>query len=1098
MPKVSIIMPSYNKAAFIKSAIQSVKDQTFTEWELIIVDDCSTDLTKNQLVEFTDDSRITIFYESIQRGANYCRNKGLNNSKGAYILYFDADDLLDKKCLENRLDRFSQFANCDFLVFPAQQFLIDATEAHNRLPALISGDPLAEFLAINSSWQTSQLLWKKEFLVRIGGFDESFDRFQDIEINTRALFQNPTFQMEDGASDVFIRVSQNRMTMSHFDLCKKTVVSILQFCIKFQEQTLKRYGKPIYLKSIHYSMSIIEAYYANNAISKLEYEEILELLLKNKTIKKWNWLSKRSINKHLKTSKMKIKLLISMLTLVVASYGQTNYSLTGTVKDSKDSVLFGNALVLSAKDSTILKGALFTDGMFSIEGIKESNVLLKFQVTDFVDSILFIQFSESVTRIDLGVIHLEQINNIDGVTITARVPAFETNSEGNLVVNVKNSILSSSTSVLELLAKSPNVLVDETGVSIFGKGQAIICINGKRINDGQLSSIQVSQIKKIEIISNPPAKYDANGRSVINIIMDENPSEGILGEVIQNTTFAKHPQSYTVLNLNWRKKNWAVYGSYGQDIGKNWETNELLRESNSSLGNSQSRNNYEDNSNTKYVSNYQLGTAYQINPSSSLTFEYLGAINIKSQFSDASTEFIDVASDTTTINTHTSGDLKNSSNAFNANYSKSLDTLGSTLFIGAQHFIFNSDNESFVDENIQSTTSTSYDRMNLSASNITFSTAQVDVEKQFKKAGRKISYGVKYTNARNSGKVDFYSKALTAIDYDYYPNLSNSFKYSENIPAIYLQYYGTLKTKIDYSIGVRSEYTDAYGFSESLNQTVIDTNYLNLFPNATLNYNVNDNWVLNLSYSATINRPTYQALDPFLFYVDSLTTQRGNPKLTPEYTHSIESNISFKSYSLKIGYALSFDAFRYALVPGSNGQNSSSLMQINVQKENSYFASINIPIAYKIFQSFNIIGITMDQIIDDRPEFNITGVIPRVYVYSNNSLNLKKIARFELGIRYLGTRFDGIYYRKPAYNVSFGISRKFFSNKLKCAFLADDIFRTNFVDGYYQLATSKVSYVRKMNTHLFRISITYKFGKLKEVGYNSVNVGNDSDYRIRR
>jgi len=796
--------------------------------------------------------------------------------------------------------------------------------------------------------------------------------------------------------------------------------------------------------------------------------------------------------------KIKLTLILGMTLLALTGFSQTNYSINGVVKDAKDSLLFGNAFALSPKDSSLLKGALFTEGTFTIEGLKESFVLLKFQAPDYQDSIIPVHFSETLTRVELGTVILAPVTTIEGVEIVGRTPVFETNPEGNLVVNVKNSILSSSTSVLELLAKSPNVIVDERGVSIFGKGVAIICVNGKRINDGQLASIQVSQIKNIEIISNPPAKFDANGRSVINLIMDVNPREGILGEVIQNTTFAKYPQSYTVVNLNWRKKNWSVYGSYGQDIGKNWETNKMLREAYSGTSSSRSLNDFEDNSNTKYVSNYQLGASYQVTPNSSLTMEYIGATNIKDQNSGATTEFIETNSDTTNITTHTSGDLKSISHAINANYSATTDTLGSSLFIGAQHFIFDADNESQISEDIQRTTLTQYNRLNRSTSAIAFTTGQIDMEKLFRKNQRKLGYGVKYTNAGNSGKVDFFSKLQSETDYQYYPALSNDFKYSENIPAAYLQYFSSINQKTNYSIGVRSEFTDAYGFSNALNKAVIDTSYLNFFPNASLQHTFNDKWAVNVSYAATIARPTYQALDPFLFYVDSLTNQHGNPTLKPEYSHSVESNITFKKYSLKMGYSLSTNAFRYALIPDSNGLNSSSLMQINVEKENSYFASANIPIMYKNFQSFNIVGMTLDQIVDSRPEFSITSVIPRAYFYSNNSLNIKKVARFELGFRYMGTRFDGIYYRKPFYNLSFGVSRKFFNNKLKCAFLADDILRTNYVDGYYQLASSKVSYVRKMNTHLFRVTVTYKFGKLKEVGYNSVNVGNESDSRIRR
>jgi len=303
MKPVSIVMPSYNKAKFINDAIQSVLAQTYTNWELIIVDDCSTDATKSILQTYANHPQITVCSESQQRGANYCRNKGLELSKGAYVLFFDADDILDKACITNRMEKFNSHPDCDFIVFPAHQFLENPFEPVNQLPAIIPGDPLMGFLGIHHSWQTSQLLWDKEFLLGIKGFDETFERFQDIELNTRALFNNPTYRMEDGACDVFVRVSRERMVMTHFDLCRKTTVSILKFCIKFQEESLKRYKKPAYLESLQYCSGILETYYRNQAISLVQYQELMDLMLNNKTIKKWNWLSKRTMAKQFKSLK---------------------------------------------------------------------------------------------------------------------------------------------------------------------------------------------------------------------------------------------------------------------------------------------------------------------------------------------------------------------------------------------------------------------------------------------------------------------------------------------------------------------------------------------------------------------------------------------------------------------------------------------------------------------------------------------------------------------------------------------------------------------------------------------------------------------------
>jgi hypothetical protein len=103
-----------------------------------------------------------------------------------------------------------------------------------------------------------------------------------------------------------------------------------------------------------------------------------------------------------------------------------------------------------------------------------------------------------------------------------------------------------------------------------------------------------------------------------------------------------------------------------------------------------------------------------------------------------------------------------------------------------------------------------------------------------------------------------------------------------------------------------------------------------------------------------------------------------------------------------------------------------------------------------------------------------------------------------LNAQYLGTRYDGIYYRKPAFTISVGVSRSFFMDRLSCSFTVNDFLRTFEVDGYYQLASSKVSYVRRFDSYFYRLSLRYTFGKLKENNYTTRNVGQDANSRIQK
>ena len=100
---VSIIMPSYNTAKYIGESIRSVQNQTYENWELIIIDDCSTDNSEEILKKYSlEDNRICYLKNEKNSGAAVSRNRGLRKAKGKWIAFLDSDDLWDKEKLEKQ------------------------------------------------------------------------------------------------------------------------------------------------------------------------------------------------------------------------------------------------------------------------------------------------------------------------------------------------------------------------------------------------------------------------------------------------------------------------------------------------------------------------------------------------------------------------------------------------------------------------------------------------------------------------------------------------------------------------------------------------------------------------------------------------------------------------------------------------------------------------------------------------------------------------------------------------------------------------------------------------------------------------------------
>lgn len=104
---VSIIMPAYNSAAFIAQSIDSVLAQTHSNWELLIVDDCSTDDTVSIVKAYTSDPRIKLQVFDKNSGAGIARNTAVSNAKGKYIAFLDSDDLWKPEKLRKQIDFMS-------------------------------------------------------------------------------------------------------------------------------------------------------------------------------------------------------------------------------------------------------------------------------------------------------------------------------------------------------------------------------------------------------------------------------------------------------------------------------------------------------------------------------------------------------------------------------------------------------------------------------------------------------------------------------------------------------------------------------------------------------------------------------------------------------------------------------------------------------------------------------------------------------------------------------------------------------------------------------------------------------------------------------
>lgn len=194
LPLVSIIIPAFNRAKIIKETLDSVVNQTYSNWECIIVDDGSNDSTVSILNEYSKkDARIKYFNRpnTKPKGANACRNYGLSLAKGYYCIFFDSDDIMASICLEQRVNHFSKHYDMDFLVFSMGIF-IEKSDLQiypsRKVVNLSLRETIEEFvLGDKIPWQVSRPIYKMQFIKEKIEFNERIQNFQDDEFHIRLL-----------------------------------------------------------------------------------------------------------------------------------------------------------------------------------------------------------------------------------------------------------------------------------------------------------------------------------------------------------------------------------------------------------------------------------------------------------------------------------------------------------------------------------------------------------------------------------------------------------------------------------------------------------------------------------------------------------------------------------------------------------------------------------------------------------------------------------------------------------------------------------------------------------------------------------------------
>lgn len=778
------------------------------------------------------------------------------------------------------------------------------------------------------------------------------------------------------------------------------------------------------------------------------------------------------------------------------STAQSPYSVSGRAVHANQQSVAVYGRLLALPDSAVLQGAPFEDGRIIFSGISHTSVALRLSSVGLADTIITIH-REGRIRIDLGTIVMrEHAQALADVTVRGQAPLVTQGANGTTEIQVTGSILAASTSTVELLERSPGITFTDGRASVAGRGEAMIFLNGQAITYEQMMAIPVSRIARVEVIPNPSARYDAEGKAVIQIITKSITTGGTTGSVTQQYAYTQFAGSElnTLADLQYMHNKLSLQANYALETGNDREVLHTTRTRPSPTEYLHSDLITDWQRKMRNYSNFGAGGQLNLKENSYVSLTYKGNLNNQGGSQNSSNALTDV-SGTSFYQSGIAKDEKRWNHAVTLNFQHAPDTLGSALFIGTQYARFQTDQHDRIGETSLISDSTSIRNLrNDVLIGINISSTQVDYTKAFRRGG-KLEAGAKFSYADNVSSTGFLvSVADGPFDPD--PGLSSRFRYVENVPAAYLNYEGNLKGNVRYGAGARAEWT-----RYTLNTTArggqdIGDSYFNVFPNVFISKKFTNGLSNRISYVSRLTRPRYQALNPFVVYQDPFTTIEGNPNLQPEKVHTFETGLQYKQLDFRAGYTFTKDKINGAALRG-DAPNSYVLKGINLAKEHVFFVTASATFNLHGWSTTNTVTVSRNNLIDNQYGFEILKPRPQLYAYTNNTLDVNHWFKIQLLAWYLGPRSQGLYSNFNRSTVTIGVEKDFFKNALKIRLTANDIFHQSQVHGKYNVGQTNIYYHRTYSTAYFGVNATYRFGRSGKITLNSRSTGESEQSRAQ-
>lgn len=763
--------------------------------------------------------------------------------------------------------------------------------------------------------------------------------------------------------------------------------------------------------------------------------------------------------------------------------------LTGSVIDDQgDPLPFANLLLLQPEDSTLVKGVVASEtGAFRLEVQSSGSYLLAASMLGYKMSYVSVEVRSETDVLELGTIILaEDIEELAEVEVKARKPLFEQEID-RLVVNVENSVVASGGSALEVLEKSPGVVVNRNSNTLMmsGKGGVVLMIDGKENRMPveaaiqMLASMPADNVERIELITTPPAQYDAEGDAgYINVILKRNSNYGTNGSFSLTGGYGAREKYGGNIQLNHRSGKLNLYGNYAYNRNLTRQTADNYRQV-VFQGTSTENLAFSDRDAEVPSHNARLGADYQLSDRTVLGALVSGYAN---DFELNAQNDIRILRNGATDN---SWDVHNSENnkwkhlMANLNLQHSLGSGQMLAFDVDYLYYYNENPEQYFNRNADALGNLLFEEQ-IRINRLTPIHMWVSRVNYVAKLGQKINFetGLKGTFADFENDVLLERK--THQDWTADPKFTQLYNLVENVGAAYASMQYQVNDQLDAKLGLRYEYTYS-NLGSVEEEDIIDRRYGSLFPTAYLSYRLNENNAVQLSYNRRINRPKFNELAPYVIFLDPNTFISGNVALQPSFTDAVKADYRLKNLLFSFGFSHENNAMA-TWQPRVNPETNEQVSQPqNLDYLNTFSATISFPLYVSRWWEMQNNAFVMWQ--ESKAFFGEeTALFRQKSVRLNTSQSFLLPGQFTLEVAafYNSPVLFGYMERRSFGEVTLGL-QKAFEDGSRLRLSLSDLFRTNTLRFETQVPEQNLNTWMKfdMETRVLRLTYTRSFGNNK-------------------